>query len=82
MPDTPQKQVPVRAGVFDREDFWHPETALRGSRCGPFREALDLLANRRVQVTDLVDGSLPLGRAEKALRCSAEPGKMKIQLIG
>ena len=38
MSDTAQKQVPIRAGVFDRENFRHPKTSLRGSRCGECQE--------------------------------------------
>ena len=33
MAETAQKQVAIKPGVFDREDFADPATALRGSRC-------------------------------------------------
>ena len=36
--DTPQSNVAIKPGVFDRDDPSDPATALRGSRCEPCQE--------------------------------------------
>ena len=56
------------------------EITLVGSRCGPFSPALDLLASRQVQVSDLVTARYPLQQGEEAFRRAAEPGSLKVLL--
>ena len=55
------------------------EIRVVGSRCGPFRPALDALAARSVPVRDLVDGVRPLSGGQAAFE---EAGKgLKILLV-
>jgi len=51
-----------------------------GSRCGPFADALELLRQRRITVTDLIDGRYRLQNGIAALQHAAEPGIRKILL--
>ena len=54
------------------------EITLVGSRCGPFAPAIELLASRRVDVSDLVHGVYPLGDALAAFEHSQRPGVLKV----
>ena len=51
-----------------------------GSRCGPFADALPLLEQRRIAVTDLIEGSYPLQNGIAALQHASQPGVRKILL--
>lgn len=54
------------------------EIRLVGSRCGPFSKALQLLADKAVQVTPLIEDRYPLARGLDALEHAARPGAKKI----
>ena len=54
------------------------EITLVGSRCGPFRRAIEVMESRSVDVSDLVDESYPLEAAIAAFDHAARPGAMKI----
>jgi alcohol dehydrogenase len=54
------------------------EVTVVGSRCGPFRPALDALASGRVAVAPLVDAVYPLDDAPAAFARAAEPGVLKV----
>jgi len=56
------------------------EIRVLGSRCGPFAEALDLLAAGRVDPRPLVEAVLPLSQGPEALARAARPGARKILL--
>lgn len=56
------------------------EIRLVGSRCGPFAKALQLLADRVVQVTPLIEARYPLLQGLDALDHAARPGAYKILL--
>lgn len=56
------------------------ELTVVGSRCGPFQPAIDLLAQKAVQVRPLIDGRYPLHEAEQALTHAAQPNVRKILL--
>jgi alcohol dehydrogenase len=56
------------------------EVTLVGSRCGPFRRALDLLRTRRVDPRLLISRAFPLCEADKAIRFAARPGVLKVLL--
>ncbi|MBI1371155.1 MAG: alcohol dehydrogenase catalytic domain-containing protein [Phycisphaera sp.] len=56
------------------------EINLVGSRCGPFDVALDLLADRCVDVDPLITDRLPLADATTALRRAASPDHIKVLL--
>ena len=56
------------------------EISIVGSRCGPFEPALDLLADGRVDVMDLVEARYPLGEGLAAFEHAGRPGALKILL--
>lgn len=54
------------------------EVTLIGSRCGPFKPALRLLDEGRVDPRPLIEGRYPLKEALKAINASDQPGALKI----
>jgi alcohol dehydrogenase len=56
------------------------EVTLVGSRCGPFRRALDLLRSGRVDPRPLISRVFPLREAAAAIRYAARPGVVKVLL--
>ncbi len=54
------------------------EFQIVGSRCGPFPPAIEALARREVQVTDLITGRFPLCDAIQAFEQARQKGQMKI----
>ncbi|MDH3402103.1 MAG: alcohol dehydrogenase catalytic domain-containing protein [Acidobacteriota bacterium] len=56
------------------------ELQLVGSRCGPFPPALKLLAEKKVEVEDLVAARYPLADALQAIQHAARPGTLKVLL--
>jgi 2-desacetyl-2-hydroxyethyl bacteriochlorophyllide A dehydrogenase len=56
------------------------ELHLMGSRCGPFREALRLLEDRRVDVESLIDARFSLADGVEAFVHSRRPGIIKVVL--
>jgi threonine dehydrogenase-like Zn-dependent dehydrogenase len=56
------------------------ELRVVGSRCGPFAAALRLLADRQVEVDELISGVYPLARGIEALEAAARPEMIKVLL--
>ena len=56
------------------------EISIVGSRCGRFAPALDLLAEGRVAVEDLISEEFPLGRGVAAMERAAARGVLKVLL--
>ena len=56
------------------------EVTVVGSRCGPFEQALDALANGLVDVHPLISDRFDLSDAPRALQRAAEPGVVKVLL--
>ena len=56
------------------------ELTIVGSRCGPFDRALDLLAQKKVHVQDLIDEVVPLSRGLDALPKARRRGVLKVLL--
>jgi threonine dehydrogenase-like Zn-dependent dehydrogenase len=56
------------------------EVTVVGSRCGPFEQALDALANGLVDVEPLISDRFGLSDAPRALARAAEPGVLKVLL--
>ncbi|OGO34207.1 MAG: alcohol dehydrogenase [Chloroflexi bacterium RBG_16_54_18] len=54
------------------------EITLVGSRCGPFRPALSLLANHEIDPLPLVEGRYSLSQGIQAFAHAARPGALKI----
>lgn len=57
------------------------EITIVGSRCGPFRPALQLLANHKVDPLPLLDDCIPLNEGIRALEQAGKPGTMKIAIL-
>lgn len=56
------------------------EVRLIGSRCGPFSKAINLLKDKRINVTDILDGDYPLEDAPRAFELAGKPGSLKVLL--
>jgi threonine dehydrogenase-like Zn-dependent dehydrogenase len=56
------------------------EITLIGSRCGPYKKALDLLEERKIDPTDSIDERFALKDGIKAYQRAAQPGSMKVLL--
>jgi threonine dehydrogenase-like Zn-dependent dehydrogenase len=54
------------------------EITVVGSRCGPFDEALDALANQRVDVSGLITHRFPLQNVSQAMDAACDPEAMKV----
>jgi len=54
------------------------EITLIGSRCGPFDKAIDLLASRKINVSDMIDATYPLEKAITAFGHAQRAGAMKV----
>jgi alcohol dehydrogenase len=65
---------------FDAAPLVLNEVTVVGSRCGRFEPALELLAERRVDISHLISAEFPLSHAVKALGASAKPGVRKVIL--
>lgn len=64
----------------DLTDLVVNEVTLLGSRCGPMRDAVNLLAQKKVDVTSMISRRRPLSEGAKALAAAAEPGVIKVLL--
>jgi threonine dehydrogenase-like Zn-dependent dehydrogenase len=56
------------------------ELTLVGSRCGPFRKAMELLGSGEVDPTPLITRKFPLSAAREAMRFAQRSGVMKVLL--
>lgn len=56
------------------------EITLIGSRCGRFEPALNLLAEGRLKLDEMISDRFPLAEASRALARAAEPGVLKVLL--
>lgn len=56
------------------------EVTFIGSRCGPFRPAINALASGIIQVDDLIDSIFPLEEFESAFEQAAKSDSLKVML--
>jgi threonine dehydrogenase-like Zn-dependent dehydrogenase len=56
------------------------EIQLIGSRCGPFKRALNFLKSKLIDVRDMVDGDFPLEEAQEAFELAKRPETIKVLL--
>ena len=56
------------------------EVTVVGSRCGPFRPAIEALSGGTIPVVDLVDSVYPLEEFRQAFERAQKPGVMKVLL--
>jgi threonine dehydrogenase-like Zn-dependent dehydrogenase len=68
-----QSEIDISQMVID-------EIQLIGSRCGPFKKALDFLKNGLIDVRDMIDGDYPLEEAQEAFDLAKRPETIKVFL--
>jgi threonine dehydrogenase-like Zn-dependent dehydrogenase len=56
------------------------EISIIGSRCGPFREAITALAEKRIDVTSLIHRRMKIEQGVEAMELAARPGVLKVIL--
>jgi alcohol dehydrogenase len=56
------------------------EVELRGSRCGPFPDAIKMLARKQIDVLTMISKRFPLDRGLEALEAAADPRNIKVLL--
>ena len=56
------------------------EVNIVGSRCGPFREAIKALAEKRVDVTSLIHRRMRIEQGVEAMELAGRPGVLKVLL--
>jgi threonine dehydrogenase-like Zn-dependent dehydrogenase len=56
------------------------EVTVLGSRCGPFSEALNALAQKQIEVISMITRQMPLSEAPEAFKLAALPEHIKILL--
>ncbi|MGB0590188.1 MAG: MDR/zinc-dependent alcohol dehydrogenase-like family protein [Myxococcota bacterium] len=56
------------------------EITLVGSRCGPFKPALELLERGAIEVSDLIAARYPLSQGLEAFEVAGRPGALKVQV--
>jgi alcohol dehydrogenase len=56
------------------------EINIIGSRCGPFREAIKALAEKRVDVTSLIHRRMRIEQGMEAMELAGRPGMLKVIL--
>lgn len=74
------KSTTAGAGHLDMSPAVVKEITIVGSRCGPFRPAIDALCRGTVNVSSLISARYPLSQAVAAFRQAGEPGTLKILL--
>ncbi|NWG12095.1 MAG: alcohol dehydrogenase catalytic domain-containing protein [Acidobacteria bacterium] len=57
------------------------EISVIGSRCGRFRNALDLLSRGVLNLEGMISAQYPLDRGIEAIECASEPEALKVLLI-
>lgn len=74
------KSTFAASGPADLSKIVVAEINIIGSRCGPFKDALALLAEHSLPVETLIDGRYPLKEGAAAFAHAARPGIRKILL--
>ncbi len=64
----------------DLTDLVVNEVSLVGSRCGPMREALSMLAQKKIDVTGMITQRLPLADGPAAFELAMSPSHIKVLL--
>jgi len=55
------------------------EITIQGSRCGPFPKAIEMIANRRINVAPLISRVFPLGNVKNAIEAAKTESKVLIE---
>lgn len=56
------------------------ELTIVGSRCGPFKQAIEALADQRIEVDSLITSRFPLEAIEVAITCAQRKDQLKVLL--
>jgi alcohol dehydrogenase len=67
-------------GALDLAPAVINEVNIVGSRCGPFRDAIDSLARGQIDVRSMISRSFPIDRGVEALAAAADPANVKVLL--
>ena len=57
------------------------EITLVGSRCGRFEPALNLLAGKKIYVSEMISEEFPLSEAPRAFKAATQQGVMKVVFL-
>ena len=57
------------------------EIKVLGSRCGPFKAALDLMERNIIQFDKYISASFPLSKSKEAFVKAKAKGALKVQLL-
>jgi threonine dehydrogenase-like Zn-dependent dehydrogenase len=74
------KSTYAGAPTLDMTPIVVNELRIVGSRCGPFRRALELLRGGRIAVEEMISATYPLRRGVEAFAAAAEPQNIKVLL--
>ncbi|MGE5660164.1 MAG: MDR/zinc-dependent alcohol dehydrogenase-like family protein [Actinomycetota bacterium] len=74
------KSTYAGALTFDASALVVDEITLIGSRCGPFKPALQLLADHQIEVQPLIHARYPLDEGLAAFEKAQSPGVLKVLL--
>lgn len=74
------KSTYAGALTFDASALVVDEITLIGSRCGPFKPALQLLAQNQIDVKHLIHSRYPLDEGLRAFEKAQSPGVLKVLL--
>lgn len=74
------KSTCAEAGALNLAPIVVNEVTLRGSRCGPFPEAINALARHAVEVRSLISKTYPIEQVLDAFEAARNPDNVKILL--
>jgi threonine dehydrogenase-like Zn-dependent dehydrogenase len=72
------KSTPGLQAQMDLDDIVRREIRLLGSRCGPFSEAIQLLASGQIQTKPLISGIFALEDFQKAFELARQQSTIKV----
>lgn len=81
----PRSEIVLKS-TFQGRPRWEPwrvvvdEITIRGSRCGRFGPALEMLANKKIDVNSLISEEFTLDRGLQAFERAAQKGVLKVLL--
>jgi threonine dehydrogenase-like Zn-dependent dehydrogenase len=74
------KTTVARKSSLDLNHVVINELSLIGSRCGPFKPALDAIKSRSVDLYPLISDMFPIDEGEKAFQVASQKGVLKVIL--
>ena len=77
----PDVQEGYEGQAVSLNDVVVKEIKVLGSRCGPFKEALDLMERNIIQFDKYISASFPLSKSKEAFVKAKAKGALKVQLV-